>query len=234
MFKERKNIPELMDDFSSGGEEMEQALREIRIINQYLGGYQITLKGIEKLVSGKKFTTENPLTIADAGCGRGDMLMIIARWCRKKKIPVKLTGIDANDFIVEKAREQSAGFPEIEFLNLDVFSDKFKEREYDVVTSMLFCHHFTDDELVKMFSLFRRQSKIGVVINDLHRHPLAYYSIKILTQLFSKSEMVKYDAPVSVLRSFKKNELMRLLKSAGAEKIQIDWKWAFRYLIVFQ
>lgn len=77
-----------------------------------------------------------------------------------------------------------------------------------------------------------KQVNLGIVINDLHRHPFAYHSIKILTRLFSKSSMVKYDAPLSVQRAFTKKELVRLMENAGIEHYKIKWKWAFRWQIV--
>jgi hypothetical protein len=43
---------------------------------------------------------------------------------------------------------------------------------------------------------------------------------------------VKNDAPLSVLRGFKKKELEEVLKKAGITDYSIHWKWAFRWLII--
>jgi hypothetical protein len=53
-----------------------------------------------------------------------------------------------------------------------------------------------------------------------------------LTALFSKSYLVKNDAPLSVKRGFKKSELISLLKKAGFTDYSVKWSWAFRYKIV--
>jgi hypothetical protein len=74
---------------------------------------------------------------------------------------------------------------------------------------------------------------MGFFVNDLHRHPFAYYSIKWLTKFFSKSYLVKNDAPLSVLRGFKRKELEVLSHQSSVEKISINWKWAFRWLLVY-
>jgi hypothetical protein len=50
--------------------------------------------------------------------------------------------------------------------------------------------------------------------------------------MFSKSDLVKNDAPVSVLRGFKKMEWKNLLQKAGINNYSVKWKWAFRFLIV--
>jgi hypothetical protein len=78
----------------------------------------------------------------------------------------------------------------------------------------------------------KHQVRIGIVINDIHRHWLAYYSIKLLTRLFSKSAMVKFDAPLSVLRAFSRQELSDILHQAGIRHFQLSWKWAFRWQAV--
>jgi hypothetical protein len=101
-----------------------------------------------------------------------------------------------------------------------------------IIFSSLFCHHFNESELVKMLQWMKEYSNSGFFINDLQRHPLAYYSIKFLTSIFSKSYLVKNDAPLSVARGFKKNEWIALLAAAGILQYHIKWKWAFRYLIV--
>jgi hypothetical protein len=100
------------------------------------------------------------------------------------------------------------------------------------VFATLFFHHFTTKQLIDIFTLLKEQAKLGIVINDLHRHWLAYYSIKFLTKLFSKSSMVKYDAPLSVLRGFRKKELIEILQKAGVENYSLKWKWAFRWQLV--
>ena len=75
-------------------------------------------------------------------------------------------------------------------------------------------------------------AKVGFIINDLQRHWFAYYSIKFLTRLLNGSTLVKNDAPLSVLRGFRKEELNVLLESASVKQYSIKWEWAFRYLIV--
>ncbi|MDB5252932.1 MAG: methyltransferase protein, partial [Flaviaesturariibacter sp.] len=71
----------------------------------------------------------------------------------------------------------------------------------------------------------------GFFINDLHRHPLAYHSIRLLTRAFSRSYLVKNDAPLSVLRGFSRSDWLRVLGRARISPVGIQWKWAFRWLI---
>ncbi len=231
MFEKRAYEEELMDDLSSGGAVIHQTLRELETINKWLGGNQVTINGLERLLE-KQFFAEN-LVIADLGCGGGDMLMLVAKWARKKGINVILKGYDANPNIVEYATEHCKAFPEISFYTEDIFSGTFQTNKFDIIICTLFTHHFREDELARIFRQFNTQAELGVVINDLHRHWFAYYSIKLLTQLFSKSKMVKYDAPLSVRRSFKREDLEAIMRSAEIDRYKLKWMWAFRWQLVF-
>ena len=235
MFSKRSYEPELMDDFNSDKKLIEQTLAELQIINKWLGGNHVTTSGIEKLltISHKTLTNNNiQITCADIGCGGGDILKIIAQWARKRKYNFLFTGIDANNSIIDYAQQNTLQFSEIFYENLDVFSEKFLLQMFDIVTCTLFCHHFTDEQLIFLLSNWKKQSKIGIVINDIHRHWFAYYSIKLLTNIFSRSLMVKNDAKLSVLRAFRKKELENILQKAGIENYIISWHWAFRWRII--
>ncbi|MFD2513065.1 methyltransferase domain-containing protein [Pontibacter locisalis] len=228
MLKLRSNEPELMDDLTLSGDELRKNMEELEVINNWLGGYKVVLDALDQLQVPENHT----LRIADIGCGGGDTLKSIANWARRKKIAVELEGIDANDFMVQYAREHCASYPEISIVQHNVFSEAFAEEKYDIIVCSLFCHHFTDTQLVQMFRQLYQQARIAVVINDLHRHWLAYYSIKYITAAFSGSRLVKNDAPLSVWRAFKREELQRLIHTTGIHNYSLRWMWAFRWQLI--
>ncbi len=233
MFEKRSYQAELIDELTLGGDVMAQTMRELKFINKWLGGNAVTTRGLDQLY--KKFISRNHtkiLRIADIGCGGGDMLILIAKWARKRKINVQLTGIDANDYTIDYAKKNTSQYPEISYQTLDVFSPQFRKLSFDIVTCTLFCHHFKDEQLIRLFSQLHKQTKIGVVINDLHRHWLAYHSIKYLTQWFSRSYLVKNDAKLSVLRAFSKEDILKIFSHTDYNSIQINWKWAFRWQVL--
>jgi 2-polyprenyl-3-methyl-5-hydroxy-6-metoxy-1,4-benzoquinol methylase len=226
-FSQRSTGIEIMDDLNCSGEVVHQTLRELEFINRTLGGNAVTVTGVKQLLKGNKGES---IHILDLGCGGGDMLKLL-----KSRIKIKATGkgVDANPHIVDYARQHNQD-PSISFAAMDILSDEFRRESCDVAIATLFFHHFSDSQLVKIFSHLKKQARIGIVINDLHRHPLAYHSIKLLTGLFSKSSMVKYDAPLSVLRGFSRKELVSILDQAGIENCTLTWKWAFRWEIVIK
>ena len=229
--KQRSNEEELMDDLDASGEVINQTLKELEVINRLLGGNQVTTNGLARLLKG--IAHDQTLTIADLGCGGGDIMKLMAQWARKWGIDVEIIGFDANPHIIDYAEANCKGFDNIRFEVQDIFSEQFKARQFDVICCTLFTHHFTDQSLINIFHQFKQQARIGTVINDLHRHWFAYHSIKLLTQVFSKSPMVQYDAPLSVARSFRRADLAGIMKKAGIEQFDLKWMWAFRWQLLF-
>lgn len=218
-----------MDDLASSGAIIDVTLRELETINRLLGGNYVTINGIRKLL---RHHPSDHVTVADVGCGSGDMLRLIRKHFQKSGKAASLTGIDANPNIVEYARAHTPGNSGICFETLNIFSDEFRKRSFDIVTGTLFFHHFTNEELISFFRALKNQVRVGIVVNDIHRHWFAFYSIKWLTGLFSKSEMVRNDAPVSVLRAFKKSDLVYIMRESGFDHYSIRWMWAFRWQVV--
>lgn len=229
-FSQRATSLEVMDDLDAGGPDLTQALRELDSINYLLGGNYVSLNGLSQLLDAHP--SPGQLHIADLGCGSGDLLRRIRRLLEKKGINARLTGFDANPNVIKFARDHTPETCRIEYEILNIFSDDFQRRIVDVAMGTLFFHHFTDKELVEFFKSTKGRVKVGIVINDIHRHWFAYYSIKWLTGLFSRSPMVKHDAPLSVMRAFRKKELMNILRQAGFTRFRIKWCWAFRWQVL--
>lgn len=231
-FASRSYEEELMDDLNLANDMLRKNLDELAVINYWLGGNQVVLDALNQL--DLKNRGKDTLHIADLGSGGGDTLRAIAHWARKRKIHIKLTGLDANQFMIDYATEKAAQYPEISFKKTDIFSKEFEKEEYDLFICSLFCHHFRDEQLIDLFAKLKKQSAIGFIINDLHRHWFAYHSIKWLTILFRGSYLVRNDAPLSVLRAFRRKELQSLLEKAGLEKFSLRWLWAFRWQVVYR
>ncbi|MFZ2906702.1 MAG: methyltransferase domain-containing protein [Cyclobacteriaceae bacterium] len=233
-FSKRSEEIEIMDDLTCSGPVVHQTLRELEFINKWLGGNAVTLGGVQQILSKKLLGHHTGITVGDVGCGGGDMLKLLHRLFKKRNLSATFIGIDANPAIIAYAQANTTLYPDITYKTLDVLSDEFAGQHYDVVLATLFFHHFTTDQLVKLFSRLTRQTTTAIVINDLHRHWLAYYSIKLLTKIFSRSSMVRVDAPLSVLRGFKKTELIEILHRAGIKNYSLRWKWAFRWQLVIE
>ena len=217
-----------MDDLNISGPVIDQTLKELNTINRKLGGNSISVSGFRKLVK-----SLSSFTLADLGCGGGDIIKDMALWSRRGDKEGMFIGVDANPHVIDYAIRNTADFPEISFQPINIFSPEFKQQTFDIIHCCLFLHHFSKEELIQLFRHFKKSARIGIIINDLHRHPIAYWSISALTRLFSKSSMVKNDASVSVARGFKREELVDILKKAGINDYNLTWRWAFRWKLIF-
>lgn len=227
--KNRSNEKELLDEDSIPFPDIQQNMKELNTINTLLGGHAVTLSGIKYFKSDHFY--KNGISICEIGCGGGDNLHAISKWCQKNGIEATFTGIDIKKECIDFAKLQ---YPlmKANWITKDFSLVDFKYEKPAIIFSSLFCHHFTEMELAKMIKWMKQNSTLGFFINDLHRHRLAYYFIHLLTFIFSRSYLVKNDAPLSVAKGFRIPEWKNILALAGISHYKINWKWAFRHLIV--
>ena len=226
----RSSEMEIMDDFTMKGVMYRDTLDKLEMINRLLGGNKVTIEGLKELL--KNQSKKKVIKIVDLGCGHGDILRDIAKFGRKNNYSFKLIGIDANFAAIEYAKELSKEYSELNFKAIDIFSEDFKEQSYDIILCTLFLHHFKDNELILFLKTTIRKATIGIVINDLHRHKIAYYLFKLIG-FFVKNKMIQEDGLTSILRAFKKKDLEKISKQIKAH-FSIQWRWAFRYLWILK
>lgn len=209
-----------MDDFSIQDERIDEALSELKLINKYLGGISTTKSALRYFIQSKK----DELKILDIGSGSSDNLL-----ASKSKYPnLKFFSIDKNLRVLTNSKKLSNK------IYADAFSLPLKNKSFDIIHVALFLHHFTEEQINILLKEFLRISKRGIIINDLQRSYFALLGIKILTVLFSRSQMVKNDGPLSVQRGFTKSELINLFSNAGIKNFIIKWNWAFRWMVVIK
>lgn len=219
---------ELLDRDDIPFTDIRQNMKELNTINSFLGGHKITIAGILALVSQNQ--PGKTVTVCEIGCGGGDNLKAIQDHFNKINRPANFIGIDIKPECIAFAEKQ---YPQLQahWITADYKQAGLPGMKPDIIFASLFCHHFTEEEIIQMLLWMKENASLGFFINDLHRHPLAYYSIKWITALFSGSYLVKNDAPLSVARGFKKEEWKKIFHRAGIKHFTIQWKWAFRYLI---
>lgn len=225
MFRHRSLQKELLDGDAIPPEDLFQNLRELDFINHWLGGYSISFGAFRKVLEkGRHYR------IVDIGCGGGDTLKRIAVWNRNRHYDLALYGVDLKSDCITYAECNLNG------LGVRLICDDYRNvyqhiDAVDIIHACLFCHHLTDAELQGLIR-FAMDHHAILIVNDLERNALAHYSIRFLTKLFSKSYLVRNDAPLSVLRGFTKKEWVRILENAGAKRYSVRNKWAFRHEVI--
>jgi len=228
MLSQRSSEKEQMDNFNLSGIELNKTLNGLFTINKYLGNTATTLKAVKKEI----LKAKKPLKIIDLGCGGGDNLRAIATWCKVNNKPVELLGIDGNLHILKYAENQNNPSSVIKYLNADILNSDFVLPTCDILISSHFMYHFSDTEIVEFLKKSKNSISTKIIFSELHRSPFAYLLFKIGAVFLPFSSIVKQDGLAAIRRAFNKKELMAILEKAEFTEYQINWKWAFRYLIL--
>ncbi len=201
---------ELMDDLDRPEQEFSDAYRELEIINRRLGG----IRAIER------FLPSAPnLLILDVAAGACDVSEALAKQASRR-----IVALDRNDRGLKRARKS---MPVVG----DALDLPFADNSFDVVIASLVFHHLSNEQCRRALAEMWRLARRMVLVNDLHRHPVAYWSIRVLTAMFSRSVMVRNDGPLSVRRAFKGSELMQLGRDAGVP-CQVYRSFPYRLVLV--
>ena len=225
MFKQRSDKKELLDAENIPEKDLFVNLKELNIINKYLGGYQISKNALQRILEkGKTYS------IVDIGSGGGDTLKEIYKWGNKQNHNLYLYGLDLKQSCINYSILNSP-IKEIQFICDDYLNINKHLKDLDIIHASLFCHHLSEKEIINLIHFAQLNNSI-LIINDLQRNKIAYYSIKLLTSLFSNSYLVKNDAPLSVLRGFKRKDWLSILEKSGTRNYSLTYKWAFRYELI--
>jgi len=223
MFLKRSYEKEIMDDFSISDYRIDNALNELKLVNKFLGGVSTSKSGFKIIFNNGNY---EKIKVLDIGSGSSDIFQQLI-----KKLPnLKVFSLDRNKKICEIIKSENRALPVFG----DASAPPVKEEAISVVHASLFLHHFNEDEIKKLIKSSLAIAEKGIIINDLRRTVWALIGIKTLTILFSKSNMVKNDAPLSVKKGFIKSELIKLLEDLNISNYIIKRKWAFRWLIVIK
>lgn len=227
--RERSRAPEMMDTERVDLATFEACLKDLERINRWTGAYRITLGWLERL---RRAHELRGLVLVDVGSGYGDMLRRIAAWGVVRGVALDLMGVDLNPHATMIAARATPPGPSIRYVTADVFELSPALRP-DVVISSLFAHHLDDRQLVRFLRWMEASARLGWLINDLHRHPLAYGIARWAPRLLHMNRLVRHDAAVSVARSCVRRDWERLLAEAGlaGPPTTVSWRFPFRYAV---
>jgi ubiquinone/menaquinone biosynthesis C-methylase UbiE len=211
-----------MDDISISGDPLDSALKELTVINRWLGGFSTSRKGMKILCDASPKT--QTMNILDVGAGGSDLQAVV-----NEEYPgARVTSLDLNfGACMYSLREH----PEVDIVNGSILALPFKDGAFDFIHASLFLHHFREDELRTILAEMHHIARRGIVINDLRRSIFSYLGILFLTRMFSRSRMVIHDAPLSVRRGFSRKDLRELLAQFPSSSVTVKRTWAFRWLV---
>lgn len=230
-FDRRTHAEELMDRPETSRADFARALEDIRWTNRRLGGIDAVLEETAALLEKHGLKQAR---ILDLGTGCADIPRALADWGRAHGIRLEITGLDLHAVSVEEARKLTAGYPEISIRQGDALSVDEPDASYDIVISTQFMHHLTDEEAVRLLREKARLCRVGLVVNDLERHPLAWLGVAAVGLLAGKGRVFRNDGPLSVLRGFSPADMQSLAGQAGLRGARVSRRKAYRLVLVWE
>jgi ubiquinone/menaquinone biosynthesis C-methylase UbiE len=226
----RSDALELLDEEHHDPAELAANLRDIRRVNQLLGGTSTTLRHLPELVAG--MPPSEPVTILDLATGSGDIPIALTTWAAKHGRKVTIVASDYSQEILDLARTQIAGHPDITLAQYDARAVPLPDGQFDIVLCALSLHHFTPDDAVQVLREMNRLARVGFILNDLRRGRLGYASAWVAARVTTRNRLTRNDAPLSVRRAYTPAELKDLLHRAGIDDATISTHRWFRMAAV--
>lgn len=227
-FGQRSPQLEWMDTEDVSPADFAACLADLAAVNTLTLARPPTLAFMRRVARG--WPPSSALSVLDVGFGEGDMLRRIARWGQRRGLCLDLSGVDLDPSSTAAAEAATPAAMGIRYGTGNLFD--MPPGRSDVVISSLFTHHLTDDQVVAFLRWMEARAGRGWFVNDLHRHPLAYYGFRALSAAAGWHPMVRHDGPISVARSFQRRDWDTLLARAGLAGVAtVRWHMPFRYCV---
>lgn len=221
----RNTEAEWMDDPTLDPKILDAAVADINTCNRWLGGYVFTKNAVLEVI--KKYP-QKKYRIMDLGCSDGAMLRYLA-----DKLPeyeLEFIGVDLSKSSIEQAQEKSRDYEGIRFRESDIFITPLEDLRCDILLVTLTLHHFSEEEIPKFLKRFKEMANKSIIINDLHRSPIAYGFFKLLSPIFIRNEISIHDGLISIASGFKRADFHRYARELNIKNDRLTWKWSFRYI----
>lgn len=228
MFETRSLKLERIDTGDYSPQEYERFLQEIRFINRFAGDSRALRKTLLRDIEREDLSR---FSVLDVGAGSGELLRTIGSFARKQNRKALLCGLDLNEQSANAILEQSKNFAEIKSVQANALNLPFADKTFDYAISSLFTHHLRDENIIKTLTEMKRVTRRKIFVIDLHRHRAAYALYKIFCVVFGISRLVREDGSLSILRSFKPDELCVLAEQANLENISVKRYFPFRLVL---
>ena len=218
-----------MDSEDLSPETFASVIADLAQVNSVTFARGPTISFVKRALNHVAFDT--PVTILDVGFGDGDMLRAIADLLTTRA-GIRLIGYDINPRSAPAARSRTPSDMPIEYVTGNATSLD-PSLKVDLIISSLVAHHMTDEEITAFLTWMEGRATRGWLVNDLHRHPVAYYGFRLLAALARWHPIVRHDGAISVKRSFSRSDWLNLTAAAklpsGAAKLR--WHFPFRWCV---
>ncbi|WP_395396817.1 methyltransferase domain-containing protein [Novosphingobium sp. BL-8A] len=169
-------------------------------------------------------------TLLDVGFGYGDLLRTVAAWAARRKLDVRLVGVDLNPGSRALARAATPSSLPIEYRTGDYAT---QPERFDFIVSSQVAHHMSDAQLDRFLRFMEHDARRGWLICDLNRNRFSYHGFPLLARFMGVHRIVREDGQLSIARSIRPGEWPGVLARAGLDpaKARVVRRFPFRVAV---
>lgn len=227
-FRQRSHKLEHIDTGAYTPDEYEACIGELQLVNRWMGDAHSLRATLLREIEAQSLPI---FSVLDVGAGSGELLRVAATWARQNGRQLSAVGLELNERSAQSINEESTRFDEIASVRGNALELPFPDAAFDYAICSLFTHHFTDQQVVQILGEMSRVARRRIYIIDLHRHPVAYLLYTTLGKLVLHNRLLRHDGALSILRSFKAEELLGLAQRAGLRDVSIERHFPYRLVL---
>ncbi|HEV2357033.1 MAG TPA: methyltransferase domain-containing protein [bacterium] len=215
-------VHELMDDPACTAEMLRPNLEELARINRLTGSVRLVCRYLDRLLPlwrGRR-SPGAPLLVLDVATGGADIPRAVARWARRRDVPIRIVAVEGHPVTAALAAEASAAFPQITVVRADARALPFPDRSFDACLCSISLHHLDPGERPALVRRLDGLARLGFLVVDLVRSPAAYAGVWLLTRGF-RSPLIRTDGPRSVRRAYSWAEYRAVAAAAGVPTLAL-------------
>ena len=214
----RTDAVELLDGPLDDPSALAGNLRDLRRINRWLGGTSLTAPAIDALAAHR-----DELTLLDVGTGGADIPLALLGRASRRSRRLSIVAIDHRPEVLAAAVRATPAVATTHGLELHVGDGRalpYPDRSFDVAHASLLLHHLPAADSVGLLREMARVARLGVVINDLERSRLGWLGAWLLGHVLTANRYTRHDAPLSVSRAYRSDEMAAMLREAGLTPVR--------------
>lgn len=230
MLRERTYQHEILDDHTPEQAVVDKIYAFLGGVNRYLGGTRATITRFEAF--SQTWSAGERIEVLDVASGGADLARALVAWGRHRGFDVRATAVDVSVSALDYARRSGHRDHRLRLVCADAWRAPCRPEAFDYVTSALFFHHLTDEQIVKTLRSFERLASHGIVVNDLVRSQRAYLWTWLLTRPFHP--ILAHDGPLSVRRALRPPEMQALAAQAELPWLTVQQHFGHRMTLAGQ
>ena len=224
----RRDLEELLDRADVDARQLAGNLRDLRLLNRGLGWSAAVSHDVEAIMTRRGLRT---VTLLDVATGSADIPRVVVSRGAMRGRHVRAVASDVSAAVLRQARAGGAAVSGVALVQHDGAALPFRDGAFDLALLCLAAHHFAPDALVRVLAELWRVARHAVVVSDLTRGRSGYLLARLMA-LVLHNPLTAHDGPVSVLRAYTPDELRRLARTAGLERVRVRTFFPARMTLV--